>query len=246
MPAAIKGLILMTLLAGSLAAASCSGADSAPPPAPPPAQPSAGPTVEPGDLVPLSLQFPDAKEIRTPRPTPWDERVESLLTDRTVAMAPKGSVNLALGKPVTSSGGPPIVGNLSRITNGDKETDEGKWLEIDEGKQWVQIDLGQSNRLYAVAVWHVHGIPSAVKDVVVQLSDDPEFVTGVTTIFNNDYDNSSGLGVGADPEYIETCYGRTMDAKGVQARYVRLYSNGDDATEANRYMQVEAWGLPPK
>jgi hypothetical protein len=242
MPTATKGMILAVLIAGSLAAASCSGADSAPPPA----QPSANSTVEPGELVPLALQFPQAKEIRTPRPTPWDERVESLLTEHPTVMAPKGSVNLALGKPVTSSGGQPIVGSLSRITNGDKETDEGKWLEIDQGKQWVQVDLGQSNPIYAVAVWHVHGIPSAVNDVVVQLSDDPEFVTGVKTIFNNDYDNSSGLGVGADPEYIETCYGRAMDAKGVQARYVRLYSNGDDATESNRYMQVEVWGPPAK
>jgi len=33
------------------------------------------------------------------------------------------------------------------------------------------------------------------RDVVVQVADDADFINGVKTIFNNDQDNSAGLGV---------------------------------------------------
>jgi len=42
----------------------------------------------------------------------------------------------------------------------------------------------------------------------------------VTTVFNNDHDNTSGLGAGKDKEYIETFDGKLFDPKGVKARYV--------------------------
>ena len=41
-------------------------------------------------------------------------------------------------------------------------------------------------------------------DVIVQVADDPDFIENVRTIFNNDSDNTSGLGVGTDREYFET------------------------------------------
>jgi len=78
--------------------------------------------------------------------------------------------------------------------------------------------------------------------VVVQVSDDPDFTEGVQTIFNNDHDNSSGLGIGKDKEYIETNDGRLIDPRGVSARYIRLFSRGNTSNEMNHYVEVEVYG----
>jgi hypothetical protein len=96
-------------------------------------------------------------------------------------------------------------------------------------------------------VWHFHEQPVVFHDVIVQTSDDPNFVDGVTTIYNNDADNSAGLGIGKDREYFETNEGRLMDAKGAKGRYVRLYSAGSTHTDPlNRYTEVEVYGVPSK
>jgi hypothetical protein len=79
-------------------------------------------------------------------------------------------------------------------------------------------------------------------DVVVRVADDPDFIENVRTVFNNDHDNSSGLGVGNDKEYWETYEGKLIDAQGVVARYVRLYSKGNTADDQNHYTEVEVYG----
>jgi hypothetical protein len=76
------------------------------------------------------------------------------------------------------------------------------------------------------------------------VADDPDFVTNVRTIFNNDPDNTAGMGIGHDQNYIETNEGKLIDAKGVIGRYIRLYSNGNDTTAVNHYVEVEAYGTP--
>ena len=45
--------------------------------------------------------------------------------------------------------------------------------------------------------------------------------------------NSAGLGAGKDKEYVESNEGRLVDAKGTEARYVRLYSKGNTSNERN-------------
>jgi len=117
-------------------------------------------------------------------------------------------------------------------------------VELGPGKQWVQIDLGAEATLSAVIVWHFHQQARVYLDVVVQVSDDPEFKKDVTTIFNNDANNDLGFGAGKDYAYIETYEGRLMDAKGVKARYVRLYSNGNTTNKLNHYIEVEVFGKP--
>jgi hypothetical protein len=79
---------------------------------------------------------------------------------------------------------------------------------------------------------------------VVQVSNDPEFAEGVTTLFNNDYDASSDFGKGDDKPYVETRFGKVIDAKGTQGRYVRLYSAGNTSNSANHYIEVEVYGKP--
>jgi hypothetical protein len=46
--------------------------------------------------------------------------------------------------------------------------------------------------------------------------------------------------------YVETHEGKLIDAKGVEARYVRLYSNGNDAAPLNHYVEIEVYGRPAR
>ena len=153
-------------------------------------------------------------------------------------------MNLAKGKKVTASDPDPVTGTLDLVTDGDKSADEGSWVELGPGKQWVQIDLGADAAISAVWVWHFHSQARAYLDVVVQISEDADFKTGVTTIFNNDAGNELGLGAGKDYAYVETYEGRLMDAKGVKGRYVRLYSKGNTTNKLNHYIEVEVFGKP--
>ncbi|MDX1934532.1 MAG: hypothetical protein SFU56_18185 [Capsulimonadales bacterium] len=197
-----------------------------------------------GDLVPLPLKLPKAVFAGTPKDIPTGTTVERNAKARAVPMAPKGTVNLALRKKVTS-GAAPFSGSLDVITDGNKEVGENTAVELKPRVQWVQIDLGESSPLYYILVWHYHGQPIVFHSVVVQVSDDPKFIDGVTTLFNNDQVNAAGLGIGKDREYFETNEGKLIDAKGIKARYVRLYSKGSTYQDPlNRYTEVEVYGLP--
>ena len=83
-------------------------------------------------------------------------------------------------------------------------------------------------------------------DVVVQLADDAGFTKNVRTVFNNDTDNKASQGAGKDMNYIETSEGKLVDAKGAKARYVRLYSQGNNANDLNHYVEVEVFGRAAK
>jgi len=192
-------------------------------------------------------------EIRLPRPmfagTPQDTRTPNLERPRgglrPPFLAPAGTTNVALGKPVSSSE-EPVIGSLDAITDGDKEAAEGSFVELSPGPQHVTIDLQERCDIYAVVVWHYHRWPRAYADVVVQVSDDPAFKTGVKTIFNNDSDDSLGFGAGKDLSYVETYEGKLMEGKGAQGRYVRLFSNGNTRDDLNHYIEVEVYGRPLK
>jgi hypothetical protein len=190
-------------------------------------------------------------EIRLPRPmfagTPQDARMPNLERPRSGPrppfLAPVGTTNMALGKPV-SSAEEPVIGGLEAITDGDKEAAEGSFVELSPGPQSVTIDLQERCEIDAVVVWHYHRWPRAYVDVVVQTSDDPAFKTAAKTIFNNDTDNSLGLGAGRDLSYIETYEGKLIEGKGAQGRYVRLFSNGNTRDDLNHYIEVEVYGRP--
>jgi hypothetical protein len=196
------------------------------------------------DKVPLKTQLPRPLFVGTPVPLNMPNLEPPLKGKRPDFMVPAGTINLAKGKKVTASDDSPIVGTLDLVTDGDKAGDEGSWVELGPGKQWVQIDLAKNANIYAVLVWHFHAQARVYRDVVVQVSDDPTFKSGVTTIFNNDFKNDLGLGAGKDLNYIETYQGKLIDAKGVKGRYVRLYSNGNTTNKLNDYIEVEVWGKP--
>ncbi len=188
------------------------------------------------DKVPLQTKLPDPLFVGTPVPINLPN-LEPQLKKWPEFMVPAGTVNLAKGKKVTASDSDPVVGTLDLVTDGDKAGDEGSWVELGKGKQWVQIDLEKAANISAVVVWHFHSQARAYRDVVVQVSDDPTFSKDVTTIF----DNSAS---GKDRPYIETYLGKLMDAKGVKGRYVRLYSSGNTTNLMNHYIEVEVFGKP--
>jgi len=159
-------------------------------------------------------------------------------------LVPQGTVNLALKKPVTSSDENPILGKIEFVTDGNKEGSEQSFVELAPGKQWVQIDLQKPSEIYAVYLWHYFREARSYHDVIIQVADDAKFTQNVRTLFNCDQDGSLELGVGKDTPWIETYFGKLIDAKGIQARFVRLYSSGNTANDLNHYVEVELFGKP--
>ncbi len=194
----------------------------------------------------LKLQIPAPTLKGTPEDLPAGPNIEPNSDKPAPAlMIAKGAKLVSVGKPVTSSV-KPFTGELDQITDGKKEAFDYDTVEMKKGSQWVQVDLGETFAIQAIAIWHDHRYIQAVHDVIVQVSDDPEFKNGVTTLYNNDTDNSSGLGVGTDREYFERHFGRVFDGKGAKGRYVRGYTKGSHLSALNCWQEIEVYALPAK
>ena len=196
------------------------------------------------EKVVLELKLPKPMFVGTPRNIRSANLERITGKKRGPFYVPPGTELLSLNMPVTGSDTAPIIGELEFVTDGEKSGEEGYFVELGPMVQWVQIDLGDTYSLQAILVWHYHSQARVYRDVIVQVSEDPDFITGVRTIFNNDHDNSAGLGIGKDKEYIEVNEGRLIDPRGVKARYVRLYSRGNTSNEMNHYVEVEVYGTP--
>lgn len=208
-------------------------------------------------LAPLGAQPDPTKEelkLKLPKPmfigTPTNLRSANLETvtgkPRGPFYVPKGTVLVSAKKKVTSSDMQPVIGELDMLNDGEKAGGDGYFIELGPGPQWVQIDLGAPYALHAILAWHYHSQARVYRDVIVQVSNDATFKTGVTTVYNNDHDNSSKLSAGKDKEYIEVAEGRLFDPKGATGRYVRLYSNGNTTNDLTHYVEVEVYGTPAK
>jgi hypothetical protein len=197
------------------------------------------------NLAPLPLKLPLPTLKGTPDDLPSGPHIEKLSDKpRPPFLAPKGVVNVARGKKVTSSDKKPITGEFAQVTDGDREAYDEQVVELHRGTHWVQVDLEKEYAISALVIWHDHRWLQVFRDVVVQVADDAEFTKNVRTLYNNDVDNSSGLGIGTDKEYFETQEGRLIDAKGVKARYVRCYSKGSNSSALNCYQEIEVYALP--
>lgn len=199
------------------------------------------------DLVPLMLKLPTARFVGTPSDAPVDPTVEKPSDKpRPPLMVPPGVSNLALHKPVTTSDTNKPVEELVKVTDGDKDSGDDGVVLLRRGPQWVQIDLGSPNEIYAIVVWHGFDEPKVYHAVVAQVADDANFTQNVRTLFNNDYKNMDQLGIGTNREYFESNEGKLIEGKGAEARYVRLYSDGSTVARLNEYTEIEVYGRPPK
>jgi len=197
-------------------------------------------------LKPITIKLPKPMFVGTPQNVKVPNLEKPLGKPRDPFLAPAGTVNVALNKPVTSSDMQPVIGELALVTDGDKEAEDGSYVELGPFLQHVTIDLKSRHSIYAVVIWHYHQQPVVYFDVIVQVSDDPAFKNDVQTIFNNDHDNSARMGAGKEKNFIETAEGKLIDAKGVQGRYVRCLSNGNSGNDLNHYIEVEVYGQPVK
>jgi hypothetical protein len=195
------------------------------------------------DKVPLKIDLPKPcftgtpKDIRSP-----NLESDSVAKNRAPIQVSTGTKLLSAGCKVTSSDPEPIIGELAFVTDGEKEHDAATYVELGPNTQWIQIDLGKEKELYAACIWHYHGESRVYRDVVCQVSNDPDFIEGIQTLFNNDHDNSSKLGAGTDKEYKEDHKGRPFPINGVKGRYIRFYSRGNTSNEMNHYTEVEVYG----
>ena len=198
-----------------------------------------------GDAVPLILSLPAAAFKGTPKDQQVGPNVEPLSDKpRPPMMVPPGLKNIAPGSKITSSDKNAPADALAKITDGNKEAQDESVVFLRKGVQWVQMDLGSVNEIYALVIWHAHNTAKVYHCVVVQAADDADFIEHVRTIFNNDQENKAGLGVGTDREYFETNEGKLINAKGIKARYLRFYSKGSTESAMNEYTEIEVYGRP--
>lgn len=242
-----KIICILLLVMGVLVFSSCKKEPAVTGDAPDVDAPAAAAVEPAAKNVPLVIELPQALFAGTPKPM---ANMENLETPRPAGQArpvfyvPAGTTNVALGKPVTSSSLAPIVGSLDMITDGDKEGADGSYVELDPFEQQVTIDLGASYEIYALVLWHYHKETVIYYDVVIQTADDADFIENVNTLFNNDTDNTHGLGIGTDKNYVDTYEGRLIDGKGTVGRYVRFYSAGNTENEMNYYIEAEVFAKP--
>ena len=202
-------------------------------------------------LEPLDFKLgPDAVTRATPGYPKNLQKPPHLRNEvrRPAFMVPPGTRNLAIGKPVTASmDDEPIIGELSQLVDDVKKSGEFDFVELDPGLQWVQIDLGAIRTLYGIVVWHYYKNPTIYNDVIVQVADDVEFTTNVRTLFNNDHDDSAGLGAGKDTAFFARWWGELVDARGesndgTPARCVRVYTDGGCGGGDTRFVEIAAYG----
>jgi len=205
------------------------------------------PAVSADNMVPLDIKLPAPAFKGTPKDLQVGPNVEPVSDKpRAPMMVPPGLKNIAPGSKVTSSDKNVTAENLAKLTDGDKEASDQSIIFIHKGTQWIQMDFGSPQEIFAVVIWHAHNMAKVYHDVIVQVADDADFIDNVRTVFNNDSDNSSGLGVGTDREYFETYEGKLINAKGVKARYIRFYSKGSTESALNEYTELEVFGRPAK
>jgi hypothetical protein len=196
-------------------------------------------------MVPLDIKLPSPAFKGTPKDIQLSAYVEPISDKpRPPMMVPPGLKNIAKDAKLTCSDKNSTGETLAKITDGDKEASEQSIIYLRKGTQWVQMDLGSAQELFAIVVWHAHNSAKVYHSVVVQASDDPDFINNVKTVFNNDQENKSGLGVGTDREYFETHEGKLIDAKGIKTRYLRFYSKGSTESALNEYTEIEVYGRP--
>jgi hypothetical protein len=204
-------------------------------------------TLSAEELVPLKPKLPAPAFVGTPKDIPAGSNIEPPSTKpRPPLMIPADAKNIAPQSKVTCTDSNVTAANLAKLTDGDKEAFDTSIVLLKKGVQYVQFDLGSAQEIFALVVWHSHDTAKIFKNVIVQVADNAEFTENLRTLFNNDLENTSGRGVGTDRQYFENYEGRTFDAKGAKARFVRLYSKGSTDGAFNEYTEVEIHARPAK
>lgn len=199
------------------------------------------------ELVPLKPKLPAPAFVGTPKDVPAGSNIEApSTTPRAPLMIPADAKNIAPASKILCSDSNVTATALAKITDGDKEAFDTSIVLVRKGVQYLQFDLGSAQEIFALVVWHAHDTPKVYRNVIAQVADNADFTENLQTVYNNDIENSSGRGIGTDKQYFENYEGRVMNAKGIKARYVRLYSKGSTDSALNEYTEVEIYARPSK
>ena len=97
------------------------------------------------DKVPLKIEVPRPVFIGTPKPIKGFPHLRAKGSQTPEILVPAGTKNIAAGKEVTGSDDFPIIGDLEFVTDGDKDGEEGYFVELAPKLEWVQIDLEKAS-----------------------------------------------------------------------------------------------------
>jgi len=207
------------------------------------------PAAVPAAMVELDLGLTiDAVTRATPgytkgiRPPHLREEVK-----RKAFYVPEGTENVALYTHVSSSEKDTVLGDLDQITDGIKKSEVFEIVDLGVGPRWAQVDLGRMREIHAVAIWHFYKNATIYNDVIVQVADDEACARNVRTLFNNDHDNSAGMGKGTDTAFYTRWWGELVsgrDAEGtpVRGRYVRVHTAAGVGGESVRFVEIDVYG----
>ena len=135
------------------------------------------------------------------------------------------------------------LGQDERLFDGVIDSASPNYVSVGDHRRFIVIDLGDTYMVDGLNVWRYYRDVRQYRDVVYQLSTVSNFNSDVTTVFNNDANNSTGQGAGSDPEYRESSGGKPVYFPPVRARYLRLWSNGNTRNNGNHYTEVEVYGM---
>ena len=104
---------------------------------------------------------------------------------------------------------------------------------------YLQVDLGDVYDVAQINLVRYFGDGRTYPNTTIVMSEDDSFDTKDAVVYNSDADNMNGFGKGEDTAYPETDKGRSFDAKGAKARYVRVYMSGQYKENKNTNHIVE-------
>jgi predicted RecA/RadA family phage recombinase len=172
---------------------------------------------------------------------PWHASTPSIGAIQYEAAAP---ANVSAGRAPTYSSN-----NVLYETSPSTLTDGAATYYVGVGDAnesvYAQIDLGAIYDVSKVKMWHFFADGRTYKDVIVQLSQTADFSSYVTTVFNNDKDNSAGQGYGVNAEYAEGAGGKTVSFQPISARYVRFWIGGNHTDPYNQFVELQVYGTTP-
>ena len=105
-------------------------------------------------MVPLDIKLPAPAFKGTPKDLQVGPNVEPVSDKpRPLMMVPPGLKNIAADPKtkVTCSDKNVTAENLAKLTDGDKEASDQSIIFLHKGTQWVQMDFGSPQEIFAVA-----------------------------------------------------------------------------------------------
>src|SRR5579872_4589325 len=119
------------------------------------------------DKVPLTIKLPAPAFKGTPKDIQLSSYVEPLSDKpRAPMMVPGGLKNIAPSAKITCSDKNATADALAKIVDGDKEASEQSIIYLRKGTQWIQMDFGSPQEIFAVCIWHAHNSAKVYHDVI--------------------------------------------------------------------------------